>query len=621
MCGTYIEQVLRLGRYEIESEIGQGSMGVVYLARDPRVRRRLALKTYLLPRGLSREEEKEFSERFLREAQAAGALSHPAIVTVFDADEDPTEGVPFIAMEYVPGSSLRQILHEEGRLEPGRAIAIILTLADALQAAHDAGIVHRDIKPANVLVRDSDGAVKIADFGVARLSASELTRSGLSFGSPAYMAPEQFRGAPVDGRCDLFSLSVILYQTLTGARPFNGPDLMAMAYAVVNDPPTPITTLMPEFPRSLDLFFDRALAKDPADRFQSATEFKEALENAWFAARPARALSIESTQPVRVVFPAAAETPSAPRTQTTSAPMAPARVAAKNPARAQARGRLRGIAIAGAIGLLVIALAVRAFIGGGGATRTGGGQGSRARATMTNAAATRNVTNQTTTGTKADASLTQTIPRLSPPATKTDKPSAARTSGASPVKENARTGKQQKPPLPPVQTVGPFLPDPEPPVPALAVPAVVEAPAETPPTGTPGKATAVRDSGTLTGENNVVTDDTEIVTGLSLVVKSRLESGTLKVFVDGRPVFSRHLSGAEKAKGFWKKVLNRPAETFKAKVRVDTGKHSIAAMVVPDGARDGAMETAGVEVKAAELSKIKITIGKADSPPIILDAD
>src|SRR5437867_9650865 len=253
-------------------------MGVVYLANDPRVRRRLALKTYLLPHGLSRDEEKEFSERFLREAQAAGALSHPAIVTVYDADEDPVEGIPFIAMEYVPGRSLREVLVDQGRLPPRRAFEIVLMLADALHAAHEAGIVHRDVKPANILVREPDGAVKIADFGVARLPTSELTRSGLSFGSPAYMAPEQFRGAPVDRRSDLFSLAVILYQSLSGARPFGGSDLMSIAYSVVNEKPIPITHRVESLSPAIDTFFERALAKDPDERYQTGEEFKRALE-------------------------------------------------------------------------------------------------------------------------------------------------------------------------------------------------------------------------------------------------------------------------------------------------------------------------------------------------------
>ena len=266
----------RIGRYEIEKELGRGSMGVVYLARDPRVLRQVALKTYRLPEGLSQDEEREFKERFLREAQAAGALSHPAIVTVHDADEDP-RGVPYIAMEYVAGQSLRELLADEGKLGVERAFEMAEALADALNAAHAAGVVHRDIKPANILVREQDGAFKLTDFGVARFTCSELTRSGLTLGSPVYMSPEQISGKTVDGRSDLFSLAIVLYLALSGKRPFDRSDLTALAYAVVHETPIPITRQVPDLPCGMDEFMDRALAKDPAQRFPDGTAFLQAL--------------------------------------------------------------------------------------------------------------------------------------------------------------------------------------------------------------------------------------------------------------------------------------------------------------------------------------------------------
>jgi hypothetical protein len=252
-------------------------MGVVYLAHDPRVRRDLAVKTYLLPDGLPPERETEFRERFLREAQAAGALDHPAIVTIYDADEDPAAGTPFIAMEYVPGRTLRELLLAEGPLSPERAVGMVSDLAEALHVAHASGVVHRDIKPANILVRETDGAVKIADFGVARLAASELTQSGASLGSPAYMAPEQIRGAAVDGRSDLFALAAILYEALAGKRPFDGEDLSALAYAVVHENVVPVSRLVSSLPPDMDRFFERALAKAPEGRFSDGRAFASAL--------------------------------------------------------------------------------------------------------------------------------------------------------------------------------------------------------------------------------------------------------------------------------------------------------------------------------------------------------
>jgi serine/threonine protein kinase len=269
-----------VGRYELQKEIGRGAAGVVYLANDPRLQRPVAVKVFALPQGMSPEQKSEFRQRFIREAQAAARLSHPGIVTVYDAGEDAERRSPFIAMEYVPGRSLRQSLDADGHLDAERAIAMAGRLAEALQVAHEAGIIHRDVKPANILLHEEDGGVKIADFGVARLPTSELTRSGTSIGSPAYMSPEQIRGRPVDGRSDLFSLAVILYESLTGKRPFTGEDVAAVIYSVVSETPAPITSLAPDLPPGLDRFFDRALAKDPADRFGCGRSFKTALEEA-----------------------------------------------------------------------------------------------------------------------------------------------------------------------------------------------------------------------------------------------------------------------------------------------------------------------------------------------------
>jgi serine/threonine-protein kinase len=266
-----------IGRYEIERELGRGAMGVVYLARDPQLHRQVAVKTYSLPEGITDESAREFHERFLREARAAASLSHPGIVTVYDAGEDPATKRPYIAMEYVPGQSLKQRLEKGDRLDPSWVVGFGAVLADALHVAHRAGIIHRDIKPANILIREGDGAAKIADFGVARLMASELTQSGAALGSPGYMSPEQIRSGALDGRSDLFSLAVVLYEAICGKRPFHGEDLVSLLYSIAHDTQVPLSRRLRGCPAGLDRFFDKALSKDPGRRFPDGAAFRKAL--------------------------------------------------------------------------------------------------------------------------------------------------------------------------------------------------------------------------------------------------------------------------------------------------------------------------------------------------------
>ena len=270
----------KIGRYEIEKELGRGAMGVVYLARDPHLHRQVAVKTYSLPDGISEEMAKEFHERFLREARAAASLSHPGLVAVYDAGEDPDRNLPYIAMEFVQGQSLKQRLEKGERLDPAWVLAIGAVLADALHVAHKAGIIHRDIKPANILIRTEDGAAKLADFGVARLKSSDLTQSGAALGSPGYMSPEQVKGGALDGRSDLFSLAVVLYEAFCGKRPFQGEDLVSLAYSIAHDTQVPLTRHFQGCPAGLNRFFDRALSKDPDKRFPDGPAFREAFVQA-----------------------------------------------------------------------------------------------------------------------------------------------------------------------------------------------------------------------------------------------------------------------------------------------------------------------------------------------------
>src|SRR5215471_17121774 len=197
------------GRYEVVAELGQGAMGVVYKARDPKIERLVAIKTIAL-RGQNPKDEREFRERFFNEARAAGRLNHPRIITIFDVGEELERRDPYIVMEYVSGQSLEDHLASGRKLPQPNVLQLVHEIAEALDYAHAQSIVHRDIKPANIMLTE-EGHAKIADFGVAKLNLSNLTVSGNTLGTPAFMSPEQLNGEPVDGRSDLFSLGVILY--------------------------------------------------------------------------------------------------------------------------------------------------------------------------------------------------------------------------------------------------------------------------------------------------------------------------------------------------------------------------------------------------------------------------
>jgi len=261
----------RFGRYEILTELGRGAMGVVYKARDPKINRVVAVKTVSLA-GQSPEEELEYRERFFREAEAAGRVSHPGIVTIFDVGEEPETRAPYIVMEFVGGQSLDKLLsRDDHKLPVETALQLTLELAEALDCAHAQGVVHRDLKPANILLTE-DGHAKIADFGVAKLNLANHTLAGRALGTPAYMSPEQLNGEAVDGRSDLFSLGVILYTVLTGYRPFQGNSAITVSFKVVNRDPIPATTLNAELPQGVDYIIARAMAKDPAERYQRGME-------------------------------------------------------------------------------------------------------------------------------------------------------------------------------------------------------------------------------------------------------------------------------------------------------------------------------------------------------------
>ncbi len=211
-------EISSLGKYEIRREIGRGAMGVVYEGYDPFIKRVVALKTIRADQ-LSGEDSENVIARFRREAQAAGRLSHPNIVSIYDFGEE--AGAWFIAMEFVKGRELKECFEANERFTTASIVKIMSQILEALDYSHRQGVIHRDIKPANIFMLP-DGSVKVADFGIAHIEASNLTQVGAVMGTPAYMSPEQILGLPVDGRSDLFSAGVILYQFLTGERPFSG---------------------------------------------------------------------------------------------------------------------------------------------------------------------------------------------------------------------------------------------------------------------------------------------------------------------------------------------------------------------------------------------------------------
>jgi len=264
-----------LGRYQILNEIGKGAMGVVYRARDPMINREVALKAIPLADEFEGRELEEARGRFFREAEMAGRLSHPHIVTIFDAGEH--DGTAYIAMELLRGRHLVEHTQPERLLPVAVALDLVGRLADALHFAHQRQVVHRDIKPANVMYDPSGADIKITDFGIARLTDSARTRTGVVLGTPSFMSPEQLQGREVTGRSDLFSLAVTLYQLLTAQLPFRADSMPELMLKIVQDPHPRIRAIRPDLPEKLDGFFERALGKDPADRFESGAAFAAAL--------------------------------------------------------------------------------------------------------------------------------------------------------------------------------------------------------------------------------------------------------------------------------------------------------------------------------------------------------
>ncbi|OZG74584.1 serine/threonine protein kinase [Hahella sp. CCB-MM4] len=266
-----------LGRYEIQQELGRGAMGIVYLGKDPKIARLVAIKTLNYQQYDERELE-DLRERFFREAEAAGRLSHPNIVTVYDVGEE--ADLAYIAMDYVQGSPLDRFCRADELLPVPRVYELMVQVADALQYAHERNVIHRDIKPSNLLYNPETGQVKVSDFGIARISDDSKTRTGLVLGSPLYMSPEQLKGKAIKATADLYSLSVTFYQLLTGATPFKADTLPELSIQILNKKHKSVREVRSDLPASAVRIINKGLQKDPAKRFQSADEMSKAIRKA-----------------------------------------------------------------------------------------------------------------------------------------------------------------------------------------------------------------------------------------------------------------------------------------------------------------------------------------------------
>jgi serine/threonine protein kinase len=447
-----MDVVQTLGKYEIRGTLGKGAMGTVYDGWDPLIARRVAIKTVSLPAEPDPETAEEIA-RFRREAQAAGRLQHPNIVAVYDYGE--TNDIAYIVMEFVDGPSLKAPLDNHERFALPDIQRVMNDLLAGLQFSHDRGVVHRDIKPANIMMT-SDGRAKIADFGIARIERSSMTQAGTVLGTPAYMSPEQFMGQVVDARTDVYSAGVLLYQLLTGERPFEG-GLTAIMHKVLNtDPPAP-SELAVTVPNALDAVVKRAMAKRPDDRYPSATAFAEAIRQA-IAGAPS---------PVDDILGSGddgAEATVIGRTHAAAAPArtAPAKPEPPSPGRAPAPPSRSKVPLFAGIGVAVVVI-----LGGAGWFLLGGSSGPPA---------TPSPSAPTAESAPSGSPSAQSAAQVSPP----PQPSAAQpaTSPQSVAAQPATPPPQSapvQPAQPPTQPVSaqpvvpaPAGPPPTPPVPATA---------------------------------------------------------------------------------------------------------------------------------------------------------
>ena len=270
------QKITQLGRYQVVGILGKGAMGTVYKGMDPAINRNVALKTIRLDFVNDPEEMAELKERLFREAQAAGNLSHPNIVTIYDVGSE--KNLQYIAMEYLQGQTLEDLIRKKTKMNYRIISQIISQICMALDYAHSQGIIHRDIKPANIMIL-TDYKVKVMDFGIARVDSSSMTRTGIAMGTPNYISPEQLSGKQIDRRTDIFSLGVVMYEMLVQRRPFRGENLTSLIYNIVNNDPEPPSSLDPSIPSLFDRVIAKALAKNPDARYQHAGEIGMAISD------------------------------------------------------------------------------------------------------------------------------------------------------------------------------------------------------------------------------------------------------------------------------------------------------------------------------------------------------
>jgi serine/threonine-protein kinase len=274
MLGTGSEKPM-LGRYQVERELGKGAMGVVYGGRDPKINRVVAIKTMALAQEFDADELEDVKARFFREAETAGRLTHPNIVTIYDAGEE--HDLAYIAMEFLKGKDLVPYTKPDNLLPLAKTMSIVARVAEALGYAHTQNVVHRDVKPANIMYEPESDTVKVTDFGIARITDSSRTKTGMVLGTPSYMSPEQLAGKKIGGQSDLFSLGAALFQMVCGQLPFQGDSMAQLMFKIANEPHPDILEIRPDVPDCLVAIINRSLAKNPEERFQTGDEMAKAI--------------------------------------------------------------------------------------------------------------------------------------------------------------------------------------------------------------------------------------------------------------------------------------------------------------------------------------------------------